>query len=159
MYVLLGLCWQCCCSDTKSCLTLCNPLDCNTPGVPVLYHLLECVFHALLQGILNVGLLHCRQLLCLLSHQGNLENRCEGCKITRLCLRLSCLQEQWRVTRELRTPRSNWTESCPGGWAWAGLWAWGGASLVVSQVPLRLCSRCCCPLRIHTQGAISMQQR
>ena len=25
----------CCCSVTKSCLTLCNPLNCNTPGLPV----------------------------------------------------------------------------------------------------------------------------
>ena len=25
----------CCCSVTKSCLTLCNPMDCSTPGFPV----------------------------------------------------------------------------------------------------------------------------
>ena len=31
----------CCCSVTQSCLTLCNPMDCNTPGFPVLQHLLE----------------------------------------------------------------------------------------------------------------------
>ena len=30
-----------CCSVTQSCLTLCNPLDCNIPGFPVLYHLHE----------------------------------------------------------------------------------------------------------------------
>ena len=24
----------------QSCLTLCNPMDCHTPGFPVLYHLL-----------------------------------------------------------------------------------------------------------------------
>ena len=26
------------CSVTQSCLTLCNPMDCNTPGFPVLHH-------------------------------------------------------------------------------------------------------------------------
>ena len=31
----------CCCSDAKSCLTLCDPMDCNTPGFPVLHYLLE----------------------------------------------------------------------------------------------------------------------
>ena len=28
----------CCCSVAKSCLTLCNPIDCSTPGFPVLHH-------------------------------------------------------------------------------------------------------------------------
>ena len=28
----------CCCSVTKSCLTLCNPMDCGTPGFLVLHH-------------------------------------------------------------------------------------------------------------------------
>ena len=31
----------CCCSVTKSCPTLCNPMDCNTPDLPVPHHLLE----------------------------------------------------------------------------------------------------------------------
>ena len=31
----------CCCLVTQLCLTLCNPMDCNTPGFPVLHHLLE----------------------------------------------------------------------------------------------------------------------
>ena len=30
-----------CCSVAQSCHTLCNPLDCNTPGFPVLHSLLE----------------------------------------------------------------------------------------------------------------------
>ena len=30
-----------CCSVTKSCPTLCNPMDCSMPGSPVLHHLLE----------------------------------------------------------------------------------------------------------------------
>ena len=28
-----------CCSVAKSCLTLCSPVDCSTPGFPVLHHL------------------------------------------------------------------------------------------------------------------------
>ena len=30
---------SCCCSGTKSCPTLCNPMDCSTPGFSVLYYL------------------------------------------------------------------------------------------------------------------------
>ena len=30
-----------CCSVAKSCLTLCNPMDCGTPGFPVYQHLPE----------------------------------------------------------------------------------------------------------------------
>ena len=29
----------CCCSVTKSCLTLCDPMDCSTPGFPVHHQL------------------------------------------------------------------------------------------------------------------------
>ena len=32
---------RCCCSVAKSCLTLCEPMDCSTPGFPVLDYLLE----------------------------------------------------------------------------------------------------------------------
>ena len=31
----------CCCSVAKSCLTLCNPMDCSTPGFPVFHYLPE----------------------------------------------------------------------------------------------------------------------
>ena len=31
----------CYCSVAKSCLTLCDPVDCSTPGLPVLHCLLE----------------------------------------------------------------------------------------------------------------------
>ena len=31
----------CCCSVTQSCPTLCDPIDCSTPGLPVPYHLPE----------------------------------------------------------------------------------------------------------------------
>ena len=32
---------SCCCSVAKSCPTLCNPMDCSTPGFPVFHSLLE----------------------------------------------------------------------------------------------------------------------
>ena len=35
----LGGC--CCCSASQSCLTVCNPMACSTPGLLVLHHLLE----------------------------------------------------------------------------------------------------------------------
>ena len=31
----------CCCSVAKSCSILCNPMNCSTPGFPVLHHLRE----------------------------------------------------------------------------------------------------------------------
>ena len=31
----------CCCTVTKSCLTLCDPTDCSTPGFSVVHYLLE----------------------------------------------------------------------------------------------------------------------
>ena len=31
----------CCCSVAQSCSTLCHPMDCSTPGFPVLHYLLE----------------------------------------------------------------------------------------------------------------------
>ena len=33
--------WICCCSIAQSSLTLCNSMDCGTPGYPVLHHLPE----------------------------------------------------------------------------------------------------------------------
>ena len=33
--------WNCCCSVAKSCPTLCDPLDCSTPGSSVLHYLLK----------------------------------------------------------------------------------------------------------------------
>ena len=33
-----SFCW----SVTKSCPTICNPMDCSTPGFPVLHYVLEC---------------------------------------------------------------------------------------------------------------------
>ena len=33
--------WCSCCSVTQWCTNLCNPMDCSTPGCPVLHHFLE----------------------------------------------------------------------------------------------------------------------
>ena len=33
--------WVCCCSVAKLCLTLCDPVNCSTPGFPVLHYLPE----------------------------------------------------------------------------------------------------------------------
>ena len=64
----------------SSVLTLCDPMDCSLPGFSVhgifQARVLEWVgCHFLLQGIFptqgsNPGLLHCRQTLSHLSHQG-----------------------------------------------------------------------------------------
>ena len=65
----------------QSCPTLSDPMDCSLPGSSIhgifQARVLEWVANALLQGIfptqgLNQGLLHYRQILYLLSHQGNL---------------------------------------------------------------------------------------
>ena len=32
---------KCCCSVAKSCLTLCNPIDCTMPGSSILHYRLE----------------------------------------------------------------------------------------------------------------------
>ena len=40
MILWLRVC-RCCCSVTKSCPTLCDPMDCSTPGFPVLHCLPE----------------------------------------------------------------------------------------------------------------------
>ena len=76
----LVLCVCVCVKATRSCLTLCNPMDCS----PLIYRFL-CPWnspsknagvgsHSLLQGIfpaqgLNPGLLHCRQILYSLNYK------------------------------------------------------------------------------------------
>ena len=68
------------CEVAQSCPTLCNPMDCSPPGFSVRGDSpgknTGAGCHALLQGIFttqgsNPGLLHCRQILYHLSHQGN----------------------------------------------------------------------------------------
>ena len=70
----------CCCFIAKLCLTLCDPVDCSLLGSSVhrilQARLLEWVaipfsrVFFLSQGS-NLGLLHCRQIIYLLSHQGS----------------------------------------------------------------------------------------
>ena len=71
----------------KSCPTLCNPMDCSLPGsfVHGLFQaiVLEWIANFLLQGIFltqgsNPGLLHCRQALYHLSHQGSYDQMTYG---------------------------------------------------------------------------------
>ena len=66
---------------TQSRPILCHPMDCSSPGSSVHGILQEIILewvgcHSLLQGIFptqgsNLGLLHCRQILHCLSHQGS----------------------------------------------------------------------------------------
>ena len=67
------------CLVTQSCLTLCNSMDCNFPGSSVhgtsQVRILEWVAMPTSRGSFptqgsNPGLLHCRQILNPLSHQG-----------------------------------------------------------------------------------------
>ena len=45
LYAQKGLKWEnvcyMCCSITKSCPALCDPMDCSTPGFPALHYLSE----------------------------------------------------------------------------------------------------------------------
>ena len=66
----------------QSCLSLCDPMDCNSPDSSVHANSpgKNTGSHALLQGVLptqgsNPGLLHYRQILYHLSHQGSLSQR------------------------------------------------------------------------------------
>ena len=65
---------------TQSCLTLCDPMDCVASQAPLCYPWNSAGkntgvgSHSFLWGIFltqgsNLGLLHCRQILCSLSHQ------------------------------------------------------------------------------------------
>ena len=64
----------CCCLVAQPCPTLSNPVGCSVHRILQVNTGLGC--HVLLQGIfptqgLNPGLLHCRQILYHLSHQGS----------------------------------------------------------------------------------------
>ena len=82
LYESLTACWNHCLISvlTQSCPILCDPMGCSPPGSSVLGDSpgkntgVGC--HALLQWIfptqgLNLGLLHCRQILSFLSHKGS----------------------------------------------------------------------------------------
>ena len=38
---ILSLWYKCCCSVAQSCPTVCDPMDCSTPGLPVHHQLPE----------------------------------------------------------------------------------------------------------------------
>ena len=63
------------CSVTQSCLTLCNPMDCNPPGSCLWGFSRQKYWSGLPRpppgDLPNPGLPHCRQTLYQLSHQGN----------------------------------------------------------------------------------------
>ena len=57
-----------CCSVAQLCLTLCDPMDCSTPGFPVFHHLLEFVqthIHLIESVMLFNRLILCHPLLLL----------------------------------------------------------------------------------------------
>ena len=44
--------WFCCCFIAHLCLTLCNPMDCSTPGFPILHYLLELLKFMSLESVI-----------------------------------------------------------------------------------------------------------
>ena len=58
--------YLCCCSVTQLCLTLCYPMDCNTPGFPVLHHLPDFAQTQSIESMMPSNhLVLCRPLLLL----------------------------------------------------------------------------------------------
>ena len=55
-----------CCSVVQSCLTFCDPMDCSTPGFPVLHHLPEMLKLMSIESVKpSMHLTLCRLLLLL----------------------------------------------------------------------------------------------
>ena len=60
----------CCCSVTKSYLTLCDPMDCITPGCSVLHHLPESAkIHAIESAMLSNHFIPCVEVGRQQSHE------------------------------------------------------------------------------------------
>ena len=86
LHLSLLCCVELCCDKSlQLCLTLCDPMDCSPPGSSVHGNSpgknTGVGSHALLLGIFptqgsNPGLLHCRQILYHMSHQGSLTKLC-----------------------------------------------------------------------------------
>ena len=59
----------CCCSVPQSCPTLCDPVDCSTPGFPILHHLLSLLKLMSIESVMpsNYLVLCCPLLPCLQS--------------------------------------------------------------------------------------------
>ena len=55
-----------CCLVAQLCLTLCDPMDCSTPGFPVLHHLLELLKLMSIESVMPFNhLILCHSLLLL----------------------------------------------------------------------------------------------
>ena len=55
---------NCCCSVAQSCPTLCDPMDCSTPGFPVLHYLPELLKLMSIESLMSSNhLILCRPLL------------------------------------------------------------------------------------------------
>ena len=147
-----GLCWSCCCcSVTKSCPTLCDPMDCSTPGFPVLHNLpgfaqthVHLVSDAIqpLHSLSNSSLC---SVLCLSFH-----HRCPswarppvGLTQSNLCA-TSCPLWTDNARSNLRKQMLKWTRGLyhlPADRQWEPHYCWccGGCSLV-SKSCLTLCN-------------------
>ena len=68
-FLKMAVCWaffchRCCCSVTQSCPTLCDPMDCSTPGFPVLHHHQSLLKHMSIELVIPFNhLILCRLLL------------------------------------------------------------------------------------------------
>ena len=101
------------------CLTLCNAMDCSPPGSSV-YGISQAIIPervaiSLLQGIfliqgLNLGLLHCRQILYHLSHQGSPQSNGIDKFNTILLLKTQVVRKIFRNLWRLSTP--NLSQHC-----------------------------------------------
>ena len=109
--VRVRVCVCVCVLVVQSCPTLCHPMDCSSPGSSVHGDSrgkttgVGC--HSLLQGIFptqgsNPGLLHCRRILCRLSHQGSPE-----CTPDLLCWLLCTPKEGFMGKQEGRQGQEN----------------------------------------------------
>ena len=68
LYVFfLEVTWACCCSGAKQCPTLCDPMNCSTPGFPVLHYLSKLAQTHVLESVMpsNHPILCCPLLLLL----------------------------------------------------------------------------------------------
>ena len=147
------------CSVTRSCLTLCSPMDCSRTGSSVHGDSPDkntrVGYHALLQRIFptqgsNPGLLHCRRILCHLSHQGSLwpflrvgkavsdvwdsdSNPAHPCELGQLlsfCASLSWCRDMISFSLGVYLGRSTFTFYLQLHWVFI---AWHGLSLVAAS--------------------------
>ena len=79
----------CCCSASKSCLTLCDPMDCSMSGFPVLY----CVQEGLLKFMSIESVMQSTHLILWSPVKHNSNRNC----LQKLYFITACLDEmEWR---------------------------------------------------------------